>query len=485
MLTISGKKKGRVFPGPQNKKWWVYLIFCLAIILGVLLAKNMVMGIGMFGGLIGLAVVIVCLLNAEAGLYINIIYSFFAFYFSRLFFNDQFPVGVVSNVLIVATFLGIFVKGKTGRQIFNEFTHSAIVRWMLIIFFFLLLELFNPSARSIEGWIGAVRAFLMTILLLFAAYAVFDNWRAVRRFVIVVFIFSSMVAAYGCFQQFHGLYDYEINWVLSDQARSVLIYIAGDYRKFSTMADPQGFAIVMAASSVFFLILLTGPWPSKVKWVIFPGVCLMLMGMAFSGTRTANAMIVGGLALFVPLTINKRSTIVFSALALAVFAVLMFGPFSGNATINRFRTTFTGNKDESFNVRSINRKRVQPYIYSHPIGGGLGTTGPFGATYNPGHFLAGFPPDSGYMKKALEIGWIGLLLALILYFYVARAGIHGYFASATDKARNIYAAATCCMFSFYVAEFAQDAVGQITDMVIYYPMIAIILRLKDFDAQIS
>ena len=484
MLTLSGKKKTSVLSSPQNKKRWVYLIFCLAIVLGVLLAKNLVIGIGLFGGLMGLALVIVCILNAEAGLYINIIYSFFAFYFERLFFSD-FPIGVVSNILIVATFLGIFVKGKTGRELFNEFTRSPIVRSMLIIFCFLLLELFNPFVHSLEGWIGAVRAFLMTILLLFAAYAVFDNWRSVRRFIIVVFIFSVIVAAYGCFQQFHGLFDYEVNWVLSDQARSVLIYIAGDFRKFSTMADPQGFAIVMAACSVFFLILLTGPWRSKVKWVIFPGVCLMLMGMAFSGTRTANAMLIGGLALFIPLTINKRSTVLFSVLAVGVFAVLMFGPFSGNATINRFRTTFTGNRDESFNVRSINRKKVQPYIYRHPIGGGLGTTGPFGAVYNPGHFLAGFPSDSGYMKKALEIGWIGLFLIMALYYYVARAGIHGYFASRTEKAKNVYAAATCCMFSFYVAEFAQDAVGQITDMVIYYPMIAIILRLKDFDAEIS
>lgn len=484
MLTLSGKRKSRVLTSPKNKKRWVFLIFCLAIVLGVLLAKNMVVGIGLFGGLMGIALVIVCLLNSEAGLDLNVVYSFFAFYFARLFFND-FPIGVVSNILIVATFLGIFVKSKTGRHLFNEFTRTAIVRWMLILFLYLLLELFNPFVYSIEGWIGSVRAFLMTILLLFSAYAVFDNWLSVKRFIKVVFVFAVLVAAYGCFQQFHGLFDYEVNWVLADQARSVLIYIAGDFRKFSTMADPQGFAIVMAACSVFFLVLLTGPWRSKVKWVIFPGVCVMLMGMAFSGTRTANAMLIGGLALFVPLTINKRRTILFAALAAGVFAVLMFGPFSGNATINRFRTTFTGNQDESFNVRSINRKKVQPYIYKHPIGGGLGTTGPFGAQYNPGHFLAGFPPDSGYMKKALEIGWIGLFLVMGFYYFVARAGIHGYFASRTEKAKNVYAAATCCMFSFYVAEFAQDAVGQITDMVVYYPIMAIILRLKDFDSEIS
>ena len=138
-----------------DRRIWVYLIFGLAVVLGLLLAKDLFLGIGMFGGLIGLSIVILCLLNAEAGVYINMVWSYFAFFISRLFFNDQFPEGVVSNVLIVATFLGIFVKGKTGRQLFNDFTRTPIARSMLIIFFFIMLQLFNPFVHSIQGWVGA------------------------------------------------------------------------------------------------------------------------------------------------------------------------------------------------------------------------------------------------------------------------------------------------------------------------------------------
>jgi cell division protein FtsW (lipid II flippase) len=348
-----------------------------------------------------------------------------------------------------------------------------------------MLELFNPLAHSFDGWYGAIRALVMTIMLLFAAYAVFDNWRTMRRFIIVVFVFTAIVALYGCIQQWHGLFDFEVDWVKADPLRFSLIFIAGDYRKFSMMSDPPGFAIVMACCSVFFLVLLTGPWQRRVKILLFPAVCLMLMGMAFSGTRTANAMVIGGLVFFMLLTINKRSTQVFAVAAGMVFLVLMFGPFSGNPTINRFRTTFTGNQDESYKVRNTNRRSIQPYIYYHPIGGGLGTTGAYGVANNPGHFLAGFPTDSGYLKKALEVGWIGLFLIVILYYCIVRAGIRGYFQCRNEKAKNIYAAATCCMFSFYVAEYAQDAVGQITDIVVYYPMIALILRLKNFEHEIT
>src|ERR1700735_2463853 len=115
MLTLAGKKRNDLLQSPQNRRGWMWLIFGVAVVLGVVLAKNLMLGIGVFGGLVGLAVVFVCILNSEAGLYINIVYSFFSFSASRLFFQDNFPVGVVSNVLIIATFLGIFVKGRSGR----------------------------------------------------------------------------------------------------------------------------------------------------------------------------------------------------------------------------------------------------------------------------------------------------------------------------------------------------------------------------------
>jgi putative inorganic carbon (HCO3(-)) transporter len=484
MLTLTRKRKNDLLINPQNRTGWLVLIFGLAILLGLLLAENLMLGIGLFAGLIGIAVVIVCLLNAEAGLYINVVYSSFVCLPMRLF-DDQFPVGVISNALVIATFLGIFMKGKGGKLMFNAFTQTAVARAILAIFFYIMLELFNPLAHSFDGWYGAFRALLMTILLLFAAYAVFDNWRSIRRFIIFVFCVMLVVALYGCFQQWHGLFDFEVRWVSADPVRFALIFIAGDYRKFSTMGDPAGFAIVMACVSVFYLVLLTGPWRTKQKLVLLTGVIILLMGMAYSGTRTANAMVLGGVALFMLITINRRSTVIFSVFAVAAFLVLMYGPFGGNPTVNRFRTTFTGNKDESFNIRNVNRRSIQPYIYYHPIGGGLGTTGAYGAQVNPGHFLAGFPTDSGYLKKALEIGWVGLFMIVWLYFCVVRAGIRGYFECRNEKAKNIYVAATCCMFSFYVAEYAQDAVGQITDIVVYYPMIALILRLKEFEHEIT
>ena len=45
------------------------------------------------------------------------------------------------------------------------------------------------------------------------------------------------------------------------------------------------------------------------------------------------------------------------------------------------------------------------------------------------------------------------------------------------------AAITASIFSFYIGEYAQETIGQITDIVVYYPLIAILLKLPYVDTK--
>ena len=206
----------------------------------------------------------------------------------------------------------------------------------------------------------------------------------------------------------------------------------------------------------------------------------MLLGMGYSGTRTANVMLAAGIVMFILLTLNKKATRIFAVFASLVFLVLLYGPYA-NPTILRFRSSFIGAKnDESFKVREVNRAFIRPYIHKHPIGGGVGTTGGAGLRFNRGHYLAGFPPDSGYLRKALEMGWIGLIIVCVVYFVILKYGIRKYFRCRDDDLKIVYAGAIAVLFSFYMAEFAQEAIGQISDIVIYYPLIAMTLKMEQF-----
>lgn len=471
----------RYFIEEKLNNWmgWIF-VTVLAVIFGYLISANMVLGLGLFGVIFGVFIFFACLINTEVGLYITLLYSFFIFHFDRYLFQNQFPVGVFVDLLVVATFLSLLSRGINLRKSFREFSKSPIVKGILILVFYLILEAFNPASGSFQGWIQSFRRLIDSIFILFIAYNVFVSSERIKRFTTVLFILCIISAVYACIQQWHGLFDFELAWVRSDENRFGLFFIWGDFRKFSTMGDPTAFGIVMAACSIFFMIIALQEKILKYKILYFAGIIIMLVGMSFSGTRTSNIMVVGGILMFVLLTLNKSSTRIFAIICTMLFAVLMYGPYN-NATINRFRTSFSGTKDDSYNVRVINRATKQPYLHSHPFGGGLGTTGPSGKRFTPQHELAGFPPDSGYLRKALETGWVGLLLVCALYFTILRFGVRRYFKARNQQFKMLCAACTSSIFAFYLAEFGQEAIGQVTDIVVYYPMIAILLKVDQIN----
>jgi len=89
-----------------------------------------------------------------------------------------------------------------------------------------------------------------------------------------------------------------------------------------------------------------------------------------------------------------------------------------------------------------------------------------------------FMPDGGYVLKAAETGWTGLLIDCILYFIILRTGIRGFFRCKDPTMKVYYTAAVSSIVSFYLAEYTQPAVGGICDSGIYLAFVAIILNLN-------
>src|SRR5947209_7445852 len=142
---------------------------------------------GLFALVVGFFIVLGCLLNAETGLYIITIYSFFAYYLSRFLFNDSFPVGVITDILLLVTFFGLFVKRINLKDNFYQFSRTSVIICFLIVVLYHFMELFNPNAHSIAGWFQIFRRLLSAIVILFVSYCVFDNYKKIRRFVILLF----------------------------------------------------------------------------------------------------------------------------------------------------------------------------------------------------------------------------------------------------------------------------------------------------------
>ncbi|MBS1603374.1 MAG: hypothetical protein JST42_11945, partial [Bacteroidetes bacterium] len=162
---------------------------------------------------------------------------------------------------------------------------------------------------------------------------------------------------------------------------------------------------------------------------------------------------------------------------------IIFGPSYGNAQIRRLKSTFDLKSEESLNVRDMNRHAIQPYIYGHPIGGGVGTTGVAYISYNPGHPLAGFPTDIGLLAIVLEYGIVGLLIQCLTYFIILQQAVLTYYRSGDQRTKIYLLCSILFIFGFVFAQYAQVAIGQLPNGFIFLGLNAVIIRLRQIERE--
>ena len=146
-------------------------------------------------------------------------------------------------------------------------------------------------------------------------------------------------------------------------------------------------------------------------------------------------------------------------------------------------SAFKPSDDASFNLRKRNQKRIQPYIQTHPMGGGLGATGVWGLKFAPNSYLAHFPPDSGYVRVAVENGWIGLLLLCLFIFIALRTGINNYYLIKDPELKSYCLGFILVIFAFNIGNYPQEALVQYPSNVNFYMTIALIGVVMRLDKQ--
>jgi O-antigen ligase len=167
-----------------------------------------------------------------------------------------------------------------------------------------------------------------------------------------------------------------------------------------------------------------------------------------------------------------------------IFAIIFINTPINNVNIIRIQSAFKPGEDASYNTRKRNQKMIQPFLWTHPMGGGLGSTGDWGERFSPGSFLATFPPDSGYMRIVVEAGPVGLAIYLFLLYTVLAEGIKNYFLVKNPKIKSYMLAMLCVTFSLVIANFPQEATGQIPTSLFLYVLFAMICKVKDYDEEL-
>jgi O-antigen ligase len=452
----------------DRKLTGLVILLLISIAFGALIAyQGIIAGAGILALMFGPPAVYGIVAFPEFGITVLLLLAYLLFFVGRLGVN--FPLGTVMDGIQGLLILGFFIhqKRRPNWKVFKGPISVMILIWIV----YNLIQVANPSAESRLAWVYTIRAVAIVML----TYFVFMyQIRTIRflRFLLKLWLGLALFAAlYAYKQEYIGFSGAEQAW-LDSEGVADLLFIAGHWRKFSIFSDPVAFSYNMVVSSIICIALLTFVKKNWQKVVLALMIVLFFSSMLFSGTRGAYVLIPAAMVLFVILRIN-RQVLIFSGIAALFFVFLIFVPTT-NSNIVRFQTAFKPNDDISFQARKNNQKRIQPYILTHPIGGGLGATGAWGQRFAPQSYLANFPPDSGYVRIAVELGWVGLFLFCLLMFFILKEGINNYFLIKNPELKTYCLAMLLVVFAYNVGNYPQEALVQFPSNIYFYLAAAII-----------
>ncbi len=452
----------------DRKLTGLIILLLISVAIGALIAyQGIVAGVGILALMFGPPVVYGIVAFPEFGITVLLLLAYLLFFIGRLGVN--FPLGTVMDGIQGLLILGFFIhqKRRPDWKVFKGPISVMILIWIV----YNLIQVANPSAESRLAWVYTIRAVAIVML----TYFVFMyQIRTIQflRFLLKLWLGLALFAAlYAYKQEYIGFSDAEQAW-LDSEGVADLLFIAGHWRKFSIFSDPVAFSYNMVVSSIICIALLTFVKKNWQRVVLALMIALFFSSMLFSGTRGAYVLIPAAMVLFVILRLN-RQVLIFSGIAGLFFVFLIFVPTT-NSNIVRFQTAFKPNDDISFQARKNNQKRIQPYILTHPIGGGLGATGAWGQRFAPQSYLANFPPDSGYVRIAVELGWVGLFLFCLLMFFILREGINNYFLIRNPELKTYCLAMLLVVFAYNVGNYPQEALVQFPSNIYFYLAAAII-----------
>ncbi|TKC09323.1 O-antigen ligase family protein [Pedobacter frigoris] len=384
-------------------------------------------------------------------------------------FNFDFPLGTLMDGLELLLIIGFFIHQKIHRD--WAILKNPITFMILIWIGYNILQAFNPVAESKLAWLYTIRS-VAIVMLTYFIFMVQIKSVAFIRLIFKVWIGLSLFAALYAFkQEYFGFFAFEERSLDSPLMRE-LLFIGGHWRKFSIFSDPVAFSYNMVVSAILCLVLVLSVKKTYKKAILIFLVGFFLLNMLYSGTRGANPLFPAAVFMLAILKFNYK-VLGFSLLGLVFLVFLIFMP-SSNQNILRFQSAFRPSDDASFNVRKINQKRIQPFIQQHPFGGGLGATGTWGVRFAPNSYLAHFPPDSGYVRVAVELGYVGLFIFCTLIFIILRTGIRNYFTIKDPELKNYCLAMVLIVFALGIGNYPQEALVQFPVSVYFYLIVALI-----------
>ncbi len=448
----------------------------------VFLAFACAMAIASKGLVIGLLIIILpvivyvltrIFLEPRFGLYLAFAFSFIAIGISR-YITVNIPFGLAVDAILALVLIALILGG--GRNLNWKATANDFTVVSLIWLAYTVMEIANPDSVSFAAWFYAMRGVaLYQILMVTIGFLLLKDKRDLKLFLLIWFGISTLAALKGIQQIKIGPDPWETAWL--DAGGALTHRIQGKLRAFSFYSDAGQFGASMGHIALVAAIMGLGPGPKQRKRILMAIAVVTIMGMLFSGTRGAMFVPASGAMLYLVLSKNFKVFVVGLVIVGGVYGFLRYTSIANNNyQIYRLRTAVQPSQDRSFQVRLENQAKLKVYLANRPIGGGIGSSGNWGMRFSPNTFLAQTPTDSWFVKIWAEMGVVGLLIHLIILFYLLFRCCFIVWKLQDPVIRQVMAGLTSGIFGVMVASYANGLYGQMpTGMIIYLSYVFIFI----------
>lgn len=465
----------KLFLEKLNNPMGYLALITIAIGIGFIIPKiGITGGVMLFALIVGIPALGACLFSPMFGICISLVVGLFIGFITK-YVNA--PFGMALDALLFVMFFGLLIQQVKERDF--SFARSPISFTILIWVFYNLIQVLNPEASSRLAWVFTVRTMAGLILLYFIACSAFNSLARIKFIIKYIIGLALLSALYGLNQEFIGFTSGEEIWLAADEKRYQLIVQWGRIRPFSFFSDPTTFGIFMSYMGTFCWVMAYGPlsWPKRIALII--AGLLMFIVMVFAGSRTPFVLVPFGFVIFTMMTLRKE-ILIGAGCCLLLFTAAMMKSTS-NPVIYRVQSAFSSSSDDTMDVRHQSQVKVRPYIYAHPFGAGLGSTGVWGARFSPDNWLSQIQHDSAFVRVAVELGYIGMLLFAFFLISIVRVATYYYLRVKDPFIKTVYLAITVVIFQLTLASFPQEAIPILPTSLIFYCFLGILVRIKDFD----
>jgi hypothetical protein len=365
-------------------------------------------------------------------------------------------------LVVIAAFvalLSLFKHSKLGKNLVKQHIVWLIAAYVLLEIGLGLVALarHDVSHKALGYGLDVDLRFLLffIVCLIIASYS---DW-LIKHWQMLVLIPAGVVIFLGLFQHFIlpmdflSHFGYNSSTILPyETVNSSLHYL----RVFSTLrgSNPFGAYLVLIISLSSVLLIRAKDRTKQLKYGLL--ILAGLIDLFFTYSR--SAWIGLGLSLLTIAVLsfkwNKRLALCFGS-ALAILILLSAGLFVGlrnNMTFQNdiFHTSTHSSVKISSNQNHASALRSGLSDALHqPLGRGPGTAGPASVyNYQPARI-----PENYFVQIAEEIGWLGLIVFLLIYWLVAK-GL--YFAKTNPLALGLLAALVGITFINFLSQAWTD-----------------------------